>query len=134
MKDLFEGRNYTDKEKYEDFPDKFVSLMILNFIKYMEERNIDVEAGLNLVAIGISNAVSDDKIVNNKIMKCLDECVSQEPNGTRIVGMKCEIIDRIEESITARIQKARGETSPLDILKKREAKEYILDIIRELDL
>lgn len=129
MADLFHGTNYGDKEKYEDFPDKFVSLMILNFVKYMEDRNIDVEAGLNLVAIGISNAVCDDKFVNSKIYNGLKECnTNKQIDEMRLAGIKLEIIDRIEESITARIKKACGSSSQLEMLK-RETKEEFLEIL-----
>ena len=132
MADLFDGTNYGDKEKYEDFPDKFVSLMILNFVKYMEDRNIDVVAGLNLVAVGISNAVCDDKLVNSKIYNGLKECNNNKQiDEMRLAGIKIEIIDKIEESITARIKKACGPSSQLEMLKEKEKKEFMNILLNE---
>jgi hypothetical protein len=102
----------SDYEEYEAMPNKAFSSMVLSFATSMKVSGAtddEIQEAMNNAVFGIINIIQDYNGFSKRVLELIRECSSGVlVNDERIVGMKCELLDQVEDAVANKVDEILG--------------------------
>ncbi len=121
-----------DMEYMEEKHNKAFAFLIISFTQHMKSKGAsdeEIKSFMNSFVLGLVNTIQDYKNFGRNVESIIEaSAASKSIDPMRMAGIKCEILDQIEDAVGKKINEILGYDNVINFTEEKLRKEYGIEM------